>query len=162
MTRQFARFARGQERGDATYYHHGFYRDGWTYHGRTLGNPLITPAARTPGLQADLVGIGNSIVLAHHVGLEGHLDTNFFYRLLGTYSRNYGAQAVCSSPTCELRIDRRREQTDQFSFRLEVRGPLARQHNLWLRTAIAIDPGAFYDDRIGASVSLTWRKPWTF
>lgn len=162
MTRQYAKFVQVQARGDATYYHHGFYRDGWTYQGRTLGIPLITPAARTPGLQSDLPGIGNSIVLAHHVGVEGHLGADVSYRLLGTYSRNYGAQGVCGSPACELRVDRRRERTDQYSFRVEVRGPLAPRHNLWLRTAVAVDTGAFYDDRIGGSVGVTWRRPWTF
>ncbi len=159
MTRQCAEFVEAPARGNATYYHHGFYRDGWTYRGRTLGTPLITPAARTPGLQGDLPGIGNSIVLAHHVGIEGSLGTDVSYQLLGTYSRNYGAQGVCGEPACKSRVDRRRERTDQYSFRIEVRGPLIPRHNLWLRTAVAVDTGAFYGERIGASVGLTWQSP---
>ncbi|MCS4038896.1 capsule assembly Wzi family protein [Salinibacter ruber] len=159
MTRQYAKFVQAPARGDATYYHHGFYRDGWTYQGRTLGTPLITPAARTPGLQDNLPGIGNSIVLAHHVGIEGSLGSDVSYRLLGTYSRNYGAQGVCGGPACKSRVDQRRERTDQYSFRVEVRGPLLPRHNLRLRTAVAVDTGAFYDERIGASFGLTWRSP---
>jgi len=161
MTRQNAKFSEGEERGADTYYHHTVYRGGWTYQGRTLGVPLITTPSTTPGFAPRIPGIANSIVVAHHVGLEGHLTADLSYRLLGTYSRNYGAQGVCGSVECAARVDRRTSRRDQYSVRIGLRGPLLEQYNLRFRTAAAFDVGSFYDDRTGLSVHLTWRAPYT-
>jgi len=160
MTRHNAKFSEGEERGSDKYYHHTVYRGGWTYHGRTLGIPLITTPATTPGVDDRIPGIANSIVVAHHLGLEGHLTPDLSYQLLGTYSRNYGAQGVCPSADCTApRVDRRTERRDQYSVRVALRGPLLEQHNLWFRAAVAFDVGSFYDDRTGLSVQVTWRGP---
>ncbi|PSQ51553.1 MAG: hypothetical protein BRD28_05475 [Bacteroidetes bacterium QH_10_64_37] len=159
MTRHNAMFSAGQERGADSYYNHFRYRGGWTYQGRTLGIPLLTPASRTPGLSDDLPSIGNNIVVAHHFGVEGHLGAGLSYRALGTYSRNYGAKSVCGSPACTTRTNRRRDRRDQWSFRIGVSGSLSERYNLWFRTAAALDTGEFYDDRVGLSFDLTWRSP---
>jgi len=159
MTRHNAKFSEGEERGSDKYYHHTVYRGGWTYHGRTLGVPLLTTPSTTPGVDDRLPGIANSIVVAHHVGLEGHVAPDLSYTLLGTYSRNYGAQGVCGSVECAPRVDRRTERRDQYSVRIALRGPLLERHNLWFETAAAFDLGSFYDDRTGLSVQVTWRGP---
>lgn len=159
MTRQNAKFSEGQERGEDTYYHHTVYRGGWTYEGRTLGTPLITTPATTPGIDDRIPGIANSIVLAHHVGLEGRLPAELAYRLLGTYSRNYGAQGVCGSAACTSRVDRRTARTDQYSVRIELRGPLLGRRDLRFRSAVAFDVGDFYENRMGLTLRLTWRGP---
>lgn len=154
MTRHNARWDLGQSRGADSYYNHYVYQSGWTYQGRTLGTPLLTSASTTPGVAEDALGVANNIVVAHHVGVEGHLGAGFSYQLLGTFSRNYGAKSLCDE--CEYeRTDRR----DQYSFRIEVSGPLSEQHHLWFRTAAAVDTGSFYDERIGLSFDLTWRQP---
>jgi len=158
MTRHNAKFP-GQERGADSYYNHYVYFGGWTYQGRTLGTPLLTPVTATPGLDDAIPGIGNNVVVAHHLGLEGHLGAGLSYRVLGTYSRNYGAQDVCDTPSCEARGDQRTGRQDQYSVRLEVRGSLSRKYNLWFRTAVAVDTGEFYDERVGGSFALTWRRP---
>ena len=157
MTRHNAKFSEGEERGSDKYYHHSVYRGGWTYQGRTLGVPLITTPATTPGIDDRIPGIANSIVVAHHLGLEGHLTTDLSYTLLGTYSRNYGAQGVCASVECTSRVDRRTDRRDQYSVRIALHGPLLKEYNLWFRTAAAFDVGSFYDDRTGLFVQLTWR-----
>ncbi|MFB6098469.1 MAG: capsule assembly Wzi family protein [Salinibacter sp.] len=153
MTRHNAKFSQGQERGADSYYNHVHYQSGWTYQGRTLGTPLLTAAATTPGVSDTALGVANNIVVAHHVGVEGHLGAGLSYRLLATYSRNYGAKSLCTACAYQ-RTDRR----DQYSFRMTVRGPLLPEHNLWFRTAAAVDVGEFYNDRIGLSFALTWRR----
>mgnify|MGYP006421376155 CR=1 FL=1 len=158
MTRHNAKFSEGEERGEDTYYDHSVYRSGWTYQGRTLGVPLITTPSTTPGVDDALPGIANSIVVAHHLGVEGMLRPNLSYQLLGTYSRNYGAQGVCETPSCRDRIDRRTSRKDQYSFRVSLRTSLLDKRNLWLRTAVAFDTGELYDDRMGLSVQLTWKS----
>lgn len=160
MTRHNARFSAGEERGRDRYYDHSVYRGGWTYQGRTLGIPLLTPAATTPGLPNNLPGMGNNIVVAHHLGVEGSLGTELSYKLLGTYSRNYGAKRVCANPECTSTFDtneRTEDRRDQYSVQLDVRGPLVAQYNLWFRTALAFDVGAFREDQMGLSIDLTWR-----
>jgi len=160
MTRHNARFSAGETRGSDTYYNHYVYFGGWTYQGRTLGSPLLPPTSRTPGLADNIPGIGNNIVVAHHLGLEGHFGAGVSYQLLGTYSRNYGAKGVCQTPdsNCESRGDERTDRLDQYSFRIEVSGPLSQQHNLYARVAVAVDTGQFYEDRVGGSFALTWRQ----
>jgi hypothetical protein len=153
MTRHNARFSAGEERGSDSYYNHGRYESGWTYQGRTLGTPLLTPAATTPGTGDAAIGVANNIVVAHHVGVEGHLGAGLSYEALGTYSRNYGARSRCD-PCDYGRTDRR----DQYSVRLAVRGPLPGRPDLRVRAAAALDTGEFYDERIGLLLALTWRR----
>lgn len=159
MTRHNAKFSEGQERGADTYYNHSLYHGGWTYQGRTLGNPFLTPARTTPGFDDSIPGITNNIVVAQHVGLEGHLTAGLFYELLGTYSRNYGAQGVCQTSACTSRGDERTDRRDQWSFRFNVRGPLSQQHNLRFRVSAALDTGEFYEERVGGSFALLWQGP---
>jgi hypothetical protein len=160
MTRQNARFSAGEVRGSDKYYSQSaVYRGGWTYQGRTLGIPLTTPSSKTPGLSEGLPGIGNSIVVAHHVAIEGTFAPALSYTLYGTYSRNYGAQSVCTDVQCtgfEGR-DGITDRRDQWSFRGEVSGPLPVGENLSYSAAVAVDTGEFYNERIGVRVGLTWR-----
>jgi hypothetical protein len=157
MTRHNARFSAGEERGADTYYNHVNYRGGWTYQGRTLGIPLLLPAAQTPGLSENLPGIGNNIVVAHHIGFEGHLTPVVTYQVVGTYGRNYGAQGVCKTPACELRVDRRTSRRDQWSFHVDIRGPVINRYNLSFHTAAAFDTGEFYEERFGLRLGLIWQ-----
>jgi hypothetical protein len=151
MTRHNAKFSQGQERGADRYYHHGRYADGWTYRGRTLGNPLMRPNPAAPGMV-------NTIVVAHHVGLAGSLPAELTYRGLGTYSRNYGAQGVCGNPDCSRRIDGRTPRRDQWSFLADLRVPIPRYPGLTARLGAALDTGELYERRFGLEVGLTWRS----
>ena len=152
MTRHNAKYSEGEERGEDTYYNHSVYESGWTYQGRTLGLPLLLPAAGRPG-------IGNNIVVAHHVGMEGVLPGDLSYRVLGTYSRNYGAQTVCADAQCTSTRDERTPRRDQYSLLLALTGPLSERHGIRFNTSIGLDVGALYDDRIGLSAGLSWRSP---
>ncbi len=75
------------------YFNNGEYKSGWTHFGRTIGEPLFFPAgthARTwsPGLVTH--GVENNRIRAHHLGVGGKLFRVHSYRLMLTYSRNYG------------------------------------------------------------------------
>ncbi len=60
--------------GRDSYYSHSVYTHGWTYLGRTIGNPLLSP--------------DNNRVRAHHIGIKGDIFT-YRYRLLCTHARYY-------------------------------------------------------------------------
>lgn len=110
----------GEEIGADQYYANFLYRDGWTYKGRILGLPLVT-LREADGRKR----IINNIILAHHFGFEGIVPISFIenpisYKVLATYSRNYGRTTNCSNDFCDegadnpLRTSRRDQYYTQF------------------------------------------------
>ena len=71
------------------YFNHYIYQSGWTYNNRMIGNPLFT-VGKNPGRYSDGIYIINNRIKAHHVGLAGKIRYNTSYRILLTYSKNYG------------------------------------------------------------------------
>lgn len=79
------------------------------------------------------------------------------YQVVGTYGRNYGAQGVCKTPACELRVDRRTSRRDQWSFHVDIRGPVINRYNLSFHAVAAFDTGEFYEERFGLRLGLIWQ-----
>lgn len=122
----------------ANYYGHTTYRGGWIYHGNVIGTPLyFTKDA------GEHHRIANNELIAHHIGLHGYLDDNLSYRMLGTYSRNYGDQDAGNFP-----------RKDQYSLMLEFETAL--RDNLTLNTTFAADTGDLYSENFGAMLGLRW------
>ena len=71
------------------YFNHYIYQSGWTYKNRMIGNPLFT-VGKNPGRYSDGIYIINNRIKAHHFGLAGKIRHNANYKILFTYSRNYG------------------------------------------------------------------------
>ena len=71
------------------YFNHYIYQSGWTYNNRMIGNPLFT-VGKNPGRYSDGIYIINNRIKAHHFGLAGKIRHNANYRILFTYSKNYG------------------------------------------------------------------------
>lgn len=59
------------------------YKSGWTHYGRQIGTPLFF--SRSSGL-----GTWNNLLTAHHLGVSGSIFRKFPYKLLLTWSQNYG------------------------------------------------------------------------
>lgn len=142
------------------YYNHSRYRGGWTYGGRSIGNPLFFGE---PGYN----GVVNNLMLAHHVGAMGQAGVAD-WRLFATYSRNYGATQVTDSDGNRYAgVTGRR---DQWSFMLELGGPdlLAGLidlvapgisfvlDDLELTTTFALDFGQAQRKNAGVMVGLRW------
>ena len=149
--RQSAQAFRGDPPfGTDKYYSNSVYPSGWVYRGRTIGTPLLFSDGENPG-------VDNNIVVAHHVGLTG-TALGAAYRLLGTWSRNYGSRRVCRDPECR---DGRGQIFDpprtQWSLLAEAKRALPRLRGLTVRAAVAVDTGAVLGDRVGMQVGLAWR-----
>jgi hypothetical protein len=139
--------------GCDNYYNNFFYRTGWAYESKTIGNPLFVPVG-APGIdQAALpAGIANNRIIAHHVGMEGALSSSVGYKLLGTWSRNYGVYDDIfpfqdpgptdfeSNPEQWSLLARFSYQPDAFSLRFN--------------TSLAGDFGDLYEDRVGIMVGI--------
>ena len=73
--------------GMDTYFNSLDYKSGWTYHGRIIGLPLMTPEA--VGEDGKVPGVVNNRIRAHHVGLKGNAGM-LPYCFKATYSSNWG------------------------------------------------------------------------
>lgn len=74
--------------GNDNYFNNGEYRSGWTYYGRTIGTPFITPLA--PDADGITLGVYNNRIVAHYLGLQGFFMKKVPYRLRLSYALNYG------------------------------------------------------------------------
>ena len=70
------------------YFMNSTYRSGWTYHGRTMGLPLIL--ANAPGADGVVTGIANNRLRAYHIGVKGNAFKGVPYIFKTTYSSNWG------------------------------------------------------------------------
>lgn len=79
--------------GGDDYFNNGEYRSGWTYYGHTIGNPLFSPNGthnQTWTGRQMVLGVENNRIRAHHFSLAGKLFKVAPYKLMLTYSQNYG------------------------------------------------------------------------
>lgn len=136
-----------QEIGRASYYNHSIYRSGWTHFGRVLGLPLITIN------QGNGRTIGNNIIVGHHAGFEGQVTNRLQYKMMGTYSRNYGI-GVGKAPRGTIDFEERRE--DQYSFLMETNYKLSSAENIQLSFSAALDSGTFRESSAGAMIGIRW------
>lgn len=149
--------------GRANFYNNGIYTDGWSYHGRLMGNPLFTfnPSERE---------VDNNVLVAHHLGIKGDFSKRFSYKTMLTYSRNYG---VCRDQvitgTCsilpgdpvpqDLELTPRGElRQDRISGLLQLNYLLLSDQNLYFHTSIAADGGEFWDDRYGVMLGFSMSR----
>lgn len=75
------------------YFGNSYYKSGWTHYGRVIGDPLFLPkGVHDNGWSSASVnqGIENNRVKSHHLGVGGKLFRKHAYRLMLTYSVNYG------------------------------------------------------------------------
>ena len=85
--------ARHVQGGGDNYFNNGEYKSGWTYYGRTIGNPLFVPKGTHAGTwtgRETVLGVENNRLKAHHISVAGKLFRKMPYKLMLTYSQNYG------------------------------------------------------------------------
>ncbi len=148
-------------RGRSNYYGNGIYKNGWTFHGNVLGNPLLQ-------FDRESGEMVNNMIVAHHVGVDGWLTDRFQYRALATYSRNYG---VCRDLiiTGRCAIDSRRPappnletrprselRRDQYSTLLEGSYLLSENLGIRLFGSLAMDAGDFLGNDAGFMGGISW------
>jgi hypothetical protein len=125
--------------GKDNYYNHGSY-PGWQHWGMSIGNPLITsPIYNTNGNLKFM----NNRINACHIGISGDPVRNLHYRMLYTYSENWGTYAT---PFEEVKY--------QHSWMGEVRYTVPRYRMDWL-CAVGYDYGGIYGRSLGVQLSVT-------
>ena len=127
--------------GDDNYFNNSEYRSGWTYYGRTIGTPFLTPYR--PNSEGITLGVYNNRVIAHYFGIQGYAVKRIPYTVRLSYSLNYGTYAAPLDHTLH-----------QFSFGAEV-GVLNRPNApLHIRIGVYGDYGKLYKCNTGLTISF--------
>lgn len=129
--------------GRDNYFNNAVYRSGWTHYGRVLGTPLITP--RKPD-EDEAPADANNRLVGHHLGLAGRPSPAVAYRLLVTYTRNYGTYKTPFAPA-----------RTQLSMLLESHVTLSEAPRVELILGGGLDRGRLYGDRAGFRLGLRYR-----
>ncbi len=147
--------------GDENYFNNYYYHEGYSYQGKSLGNPFISPANLTrtdlPCYHTDY--FDNNRVVLFHAGFEGVIY-NCNIEIKSSYSLNYGTFG--SSEAGHSVGDRTHAPTDtlfgekkQFSAYLCVSRELKKGLSINLKAAM--DQGELYYNSYGIIVGVRKR-----
>ncbi|GHT67582.1 hypothetical protein AGMMS50239_31010 [Bacteroidia bacterium] len=127
--------------GNDDYYNHDYYISGWSYYGRSLGNPLLT----SPEYNDDgSLHFKNNRLKAVHLGMNGNLTSDLSYRLLFTQMQAWGRMYA---PFLEKK--------NNFSSLLECNYESPKWRGWKIGVQLAFDKGNLYGDNWGGSVKVS-------
>lgn len=135
-------------RGRDNYFNHAQYRDGWSYFGRTIGTPFITPVTDTRPELSQYGFFSNNRVRAYHTGIQGKFATDCGFQVKLSYSENYGTY---DAPFAEA--------ARQFSSYMKLELPL-NPRGLLLTFSAAADQGDLFSN--SSAVYAGIRKTWDY
>ncbi|NQU88494.1 MAG: hypothetical protein HQ541_22330 [Mariniphaga sp.] len=134
--------------GRDDYLTHSFYNSGFTYFGNVMGSSLFYPINyNSEGIST---GIANNRFVAFHFGASGKLSNTLNWKMLYSYSYNYGTYWV---PFDTVR--------NQLSGLFEFKYEFIKAH-LYLKTLFAFDRGSNINNGMndlsgGARLTVGWR-----
>ena len=70
-----------------SYFNHGVYRSGFTYHQRVMSSPLFYPVSVSNGIAGRL---RSNMFYAHHLGVKGSLPRHISWKGFLTYVHHFG------------------------------------------------------------------------
>ncbi|ADB40898.1 capsule assembly Wzi family protein [Spirosoma linguale] len=132
-----------QKRGRDDYFSNSQYLDGWTYFGRTIGTPFITPQSEVRSSLPPRFGIANNRVSLFHVGVSALVLNKVDITTRLSFSRNAG-----SYPIPYLTIPA------QFSGLFTASVPIGLFGGTTLNGSIAVDSGGLLPNSVGTYVAL--------
>ena len=149
--------------GIDNYFGNSYYRSGWTYHGRVIGDPLFLPSGvrgQTWTSARINRGIENNRVKSHHLGLGGKLFRKHPYKLMLTYTENYGIYAApytgesqIQKPWGTVHETGLKQISAAFTGQLES---VFRIPGLSVLYGLYLDKGQLYQDAIGFTVGVRY------
>lgn len=155
-----SRYSHRDETSYFNYYNHSNFRGGWTYEGRTVGNPLLYT-------DPEFIGVANNLLIGHHLSAMGHTGP-VDWRIFSTYTRNYGASRLTRRENGQRTFDPfDNVRRDQWSFMLEIQSSYAKifrdainpnsiLDSLELSFTFAYDSGDVHTDQFGLMIGLRW------
>jgi hypothetical protein len=133
-------------RGKDNYFNHTQYQDGWSYFGRTIGTPFITPVTDSRPDLSQYGFFSNNRVRAYHTAIQGNFAKNCMFLVKFSYSENYGTYDVPFPKTA-------RQLSSLMTLELPVN-----QRGLLVTFSAAADQGDLFPNSSGvyAGVRKTW------
>lgn len=135
-------------RGKDDYFNNSQVRDGWSYYGRGLGTPFITPQAENDWPRYADFFTNNNRVWVIHSGMKGKLNDATWTTKL-SLSSNEG--------TYDQPIP---DDTYQFSGLIALEKPIRLFGGSKLKTAVSVDQGKLFDNAVGLMLGI--RKDFAF
>ncbi|WP_223834297.1 capsule assembly Wzi family protein [Spirosoma profusum] len=130
-------------RGRDDYFNNGQYLDGWTYFGRTVGTPFLSPQSEVRPNLPPRSGIANNRVSLFHLGLTGVLLDKINLTTKLSVSRNAGTYPI---PYPNL--------PTQFSGLLAASIPLNILGGTEIKAMFAFDAGDLLPSSTGMFIAL--------
>lgn len=132
--------------GNDNYFNNGIYQSGWTFYGNVIGAPFFTPVGKNENGMT--LGVYNSRFTAHHIGICGELPLEIQYKLMMSYSLNYGMHHLPFLNEQQERIHK-----PQFSLGLELVAP---DMNLPFNAALSVgfDKGDLLKNNFGVMLKI--------
>lgn len=147
-------------KGGDDYFNNGEYQSGWTHFGRTIGIPLFYPLGTHDGTrdpEGIVKGVENNRIKAHHIGLGGKLFRKAPYRLMLTWSRNYGiypfpyaGESAWQKPWGSVK------ETPLHQFSAGLSGEIPLFKGLEITYGIYADKGAVLKDVMGVLAGVSY------
>lgn len=132
-----------QKRGRDDYFNNSQFIDGWTYFGRTIGTPFLTPQQEVSSALPPRYGIANNRVSAYHLGLSALIADKIDVTARLSYSLNAGTYAI---PYLTIPA--------QFSGLLTASVPINLLGGTTLNGSLAVDTGKLLPNSVGGYISL--------
>jgi len=130
--------------GNDGYFLNGSYPSGWSYFSRTIGAPFISsPLYNANGA----LSTQNNRVQVHHFGIEGAIY-DYQYRLLASFSKNYGYNTIYLSEAIMKR---------NTSLLFEVYKQFSKLRNIELGCKVGADRGKLFGNSLGIELSVRKR-----
>jgi len=127
--------------GQDAYYNNGFYTNGWTFYGMTIGNPWLTSPRYNEGGEEE---IRNNRLRLYYAAGMGKID-KISYKTTIAYSKNYGSEGVIFDK-CK----------NQFSWQLEANAPAPFWKNTTFSLGLSGDNGSLYGNNFAFLLGLSW------
>lgn len=148
--------------GGDNYFNNEEFKSGWTHFGRTIGDPLMFPAGTHDGTWTPSVmvlGVENNRLKAHHFAMGGKLFRKAPYKLMLTWSRNYGTYHAQYAGESQWQHEWGTVQETalrQFSAGFSGEVPFRRLRGLNFLYGVYADRGEVLGNRYGATLGLRW------
>lgn len=145
-------YGRIVEGGLDNYFFNSEYRSGWTYHGTTIGLPLLLP--NSPNADGMTIGFANNRVRGHHIGVAGNFTESLPYIFKATYSSNWGTYSSSSTSVFATK-------PWQLSLALELElGKDITSLPMILSVGAYGDIGKLYQNSFGMTLRICYNDNW--
>ena len=132
----------GQISNGDSYFNNSEYKSGFTHFGQMMGSPVFVPTLNDSGVS---VGFEDTRMWMHHLGVKGFLGTNLQWKVMLTYSGNFGSDGFSlKTPVREF------SSFEEISY-------LPRNSPLEFNVGLANDLGQRFENRTGFTAGLKWR-----